>query len=128
MAFTTQERVDIRRHCWYPVYGGTPSAFQSYRFFQAYGTLEYRLSNLLAEEEGVVRTTYLANLSTLETAIPGVSANLDTDQAAVWTHNKRELADRDALFTNWRLKLCEFLGVPPGPGYNGGGNSVQLVV
>lgn len=65
MAFTTQERVDIRRFCWYPVYGGTPSSFQSYRFFQAYGTLEYRLSNLLPEEEGVIRTTYLANLTTL---------------------------------------------------------------
>ncbi|EFU5185833.1 hypothetical protein HT824_004447 [Salmonella enterica] len=128
MAFTTQERVDIRRFCWYPVYGGTPSSFQSYRFFQAYGTLEYRLSNLLPEEEGVIRTTYLANLTTLETAIPGTSANLDTDQAAVWTHNKRELADRDALFSNWRLKLCQFLGVPPGPAYSGSGGSMQLVV
>jgi hypothetical protein len=128
MTFTTQQRVDIRRYCWYPVYGGTPSAFQSYRFFQTYGTLEYRLSNLLAEEEGVITTTYLPNLATLETAIPGTSANLDTDQAAVWVHNKRELADREALFTNWRMKLCEFLGVPPGPAYGGGGGSVSLVV
>lgn len=128
MAFTTQERVDIRRFCWYPVYGGTPSSFQSYRFFQAYGTLEYRLSNLMAEEEGVVRTTYLANLATLETAIPGTSANLDTDQAAVWTHNKRELADREALFTNWRKKLCEFLGVPPGPAFGSAGSGISFVV
>ena len=126
MAFTTAERVDIRRFAWYPVYGGTPSSFQSYRFFQAYGTLEYRLSNLLAEEEAVVRTTYLANLYTLETAIPGTSANLDTDEAAVWKHNKRELADREALFSNWRHKLCGFLGVPPGPGY--GGVGVSFVV
>ena len=128
MAFTTQERVDIRRFCWYPVYGGTPSSFQSYRFFQNYGTLEYRLSNLLAEEEGVVRTTYLANLTTLETAIPGTSANLDTDQAAVWTHNKREMADREALFANWRKKLCEFLGVPPGPAFGSVGAGMSFVV
>ena len=128
MAFTTAEKVDIRRHCGYPMFGGTPSSFQSYRFFQAYGTLEYRMSNMLAEEEAVVRTTYLANLTTLETAIPAASANLDTDQAAVWTHNKREVADRDALFANWRRKLCEFMGIPPGPGLSGDSGSVQLVV
>ncbi|WP_432734738.1 hypothetical protein [Ralstonia solanacearum] len=128
MAFTTAEKVDIRRHCGYPMFGGTPSSFQSYRFFQAYGTLEYRMSNMLAEEEAVVRTTYLANLTTLETAIPAASANLDTDQAAVWTHNKREVVDRDALFSNWRRKLCEFMGIPPGPGLSGDSGSVQLVV
>jgi hypothetical protein len=128
MAFTAAERVDIRRFCWYPVYGGTPSSFQSYRFFQAYGLLEYRLSNLSAEEEAVVRTTFLANLATLETAIPAASANLDTDVAAVWTHNRRELADREALFDSWRCKLCEFLGVPPGPGRAGNSASPQLVV
>lgn len=86
------------------------------------------MSNMLAEEEGVVRTTFLANLTTLETAIPGTSANLDTDAAAVWTHNKNELRDREALYSNWRRKLCGFLGVPPGPDLAGGGNSMQLVV
>lgn len=114
MAFSTAERVDIRRFCGYPAYGGTPSSFQSYRFFQAYGTLEYRISNLLAEEETVVRS-YLTNCTTLETAIVGTSANLDTDAAAVWTHNKKEHRDRERLFASWRRKLCGFLGVPPGP-------------
>lgn len=129
MAFSTAERVDIRRFCYYPVYGGTPSSFQSYRFFQSYGLLEYRLSNLAAEEEAVVRTTFLANLYTLEAAIPAAGANLDTDQAAVWTHNKREVADRRALFASWRKDLCEFLGVPPGPAFNSAaGSGLSLVV
>lgn len=129
MAFSNAERVDIRRFCYYPVYGGTPSSFQSYRFFQSYGLLEYRLSNLAAEEEAVVRTTFLANLYTLEAAIPAASANLDTDQAAVWTHNKREVADRRALFASWRKDLCEFLGVPPGPAFNSAaGSGLSLVV
>ena len=126
MAFTTAEKVDIRRHCGYPVYGGTPSAFQSYRFFQAYGTLEYRLQNLLAEEETIVRTVFLGSLNTLEAAIPAVSSNLDTDSAAVWKHNKNELRDRDALYSNQRTKLCGFLGVPPGPDL--ANNSSRLVV
>ncbi|MFC4526411.1 hypothetical protein ISN76_12935 [Dyella halodurans] len=113
--FTNAQKVDIRRFCGYPVYGGTPSSFQSYRFFQEYGTLEYRMNNLLAEEEAVITATYLANLYTLETAIPATGANLDTDQAAVWTHNKNEQRDRERLFDSWRRKLCGFLGVPPGP-------------
>jgi len=127
MAFTNAEKVDIRRHAGYPMFGGTPSSFQSYRFFTAYGTLEYRINNMLAEEETVMRTIFLANLTTLEAAIPLTSANLDTDVAAVWTHNKNELRDRDALYANWRSKLCGFLGVPPGPDLAGGG-SVQRVV
>lgn len=126
MAFTTAERVDIRRYAGYPAYGGTPSSFQSYRFFAAYGTLEYRMSNLLAEEETVIRTTFLANLATLESAIPAAGANLDTDAAAVWTHNKNEVKDRSALFNKWRRDLCAFLGVPPGPALGDGG--LTLVV
>lgn len=127
--FTDAEKTDIRRFAGYPAYGAVPSSFQSYRFFQAYGTLEYRMANLSAAEEAVVRTTYLANLATLETAIPAASANLDTDQAAVWVHNKREVADREGLFASWRLKLCQFLGVPPGPALGqAGAGGMQLVV
>lgn len=113
--FTDAQKVDIRRFCGYPVFGGTPSSFQSYRFFQVYGTLEYRMQNLLPEEETVITTVYLPNLATLESAIPATSDNLDTDVAAVWTHNKNELRDRERLFDSWRRRLCGFIGVPPGP-------------
>lgn len=131
MAFTDQERVDIRRFCGYPLFGGTPQSFQSYRFFAAYGTLEYRLTNLSANEESTLRTIYLTgpnNLYTLEQAIVGASANLDTDQAAVWTHNKHEVRDRMRLFDMWCGRLCRFLGVPRGPNYAGGGSTIPLVV
>ena len=97
MSFTTAEKVDIRRFCGYGLYAtGTPLPASGYRFSTQYGVLEYKLNTLGAEEEAVVRTTYLTNLATLETAIFGTSANLDTDQAAVWTHNKNEYADRKA--------------------------------
>ena len=46
--FTDAEKTDIRRFAGYPAYGAVPSSFQSYRFFQAYGTLEYRIANLSA--------------------------------------------------------------------------------
>lgn len=116
--FTEAEKVDVRRFCGYPAYGIGPSGFQGWRFWQSYGLLEYRLNNMDPSEEVVVRTIYLANLYTLETAIVGASANLSTDKAAVWTHNKNEVADRDGLFSNWRRKLCAFLGIPAGDGLN----------
>jgi hypothetical protein len=124
--FTDAQKVDIRRFCGYPVFGGTPSSFQSYRFFQAYGTLEYRMQNLLPEEEAVITTVYLPNLTTLESAIPTTSDNLDTDVAAVWTHNKNELRDRERLFDSWRRRLCGFIGIPPGPAL--GDTGLSLVV
>lgn len=126
MAFTDTEKVNIRRYCGFPVYGGQPVQAFGHRFFQHYGTLEFRMNNMLPEEEAVVRTTYLANLATLETAIVGASANLDTAQAAVWTHNKNEVRDREALYASWRRKLCAFIGIPPGPELGSGG--IKVVV
>ncbi len=108
------ERTDVRRFCGYPAYGAGNSGFQSWRFFASYGVLEFRLTNLAPAELQVVRQ-YLANLYTLEAAIPAASDNLDTASAAVYVHNKDELLDRAALFAMWRQQLVSFLGVPFGP-------------
>ena len=128
MSFTDAQKTDIRRFCGYPAFGGPGSTgFQNWRFFQAYGLLEFRMNNLSPAEESVVETTYLANLYTLETAIPGAGANLDTDSASVWKHNKNEVADRTKLFAYWRGELCKFLGVPNGHGLSSGA-SIRMVV
>lgn len=120
MRFTDAEKTDIRRHCGYPAYGAAPNGTQTWRFYQAYGLLEFRMENL-ADAELAVSRRYLATLASLEAAIPGASGNLDTDQAAVWTHNRDEVRDRCRLFDDWRRRLCAFLGVPPGPGLLDGG-------
>lgn len=125
--FTTAEKVDIRRFCGFQAYGSQPVQAFGHRFSTHYGTLEFRLNNYGPEEEAVIRTTYLANLNTLETAIVSASANLDTDQAAVWKHNKNEQRDRESLFNSWRKNLCDFIGIPPGPGLASGGG-ISLVV
>lgn len=127
MAFSAGERTDIRRHCGYPAYGVGASGFNGWRFFQAYGLLEYRVQNLAAAEEAVVRG-YLAQLASLEADIPAAGARLDTEQAAVWTRNPNELGDRAALFDDWRRRLCGFLGVPAGPALGERGNSIAMVV
>jgi hypothetical protein len=114
MAFTDAERTDARRYCGYPAYGAG-AGFQGWRFYQSYGALEYRLNNLSQPEQAVVRR-YLGTLGSLETGIPNAAANLDTEQAAVWSRNANEVRDRTRLFDDWRRRLCGFLGVPPGPG------------
>lgn len=125
MAFTDAEKTDIRRFCGYAAFGASPSGFQSWRFYQAYGLLEFRMNNLSDAESAVVRR-YLGTLVVLESSVPRASDNLDTDQAAVWTRNRDEMRDRARLFDDWRRRLCGFLGMQPGPDLADGG--VALVV
>jgi hypothetical protein len=125
MAFTDTEKTDIRRFCGYPAYGGTSQGFNGWRFYQAYGALEYRMQFLSGAEEAVVRHQ-LATLRQLEAAIPAASATLDTEQAAVWTRNADEVRERSRLFDDWRRRLCGFFGLPPGPALSEAG--LRIVV
>lgn len=125
-AFTDAQLVDIRRHCGYPAYGDGAVVFPYPWIMRQYLALEYRLQHMSSSEGAVVVDTYLTNLTTLESAIPTASQNLDTAQAAVWYHNKDELRDRDALFDSWRRRLANFMGVPVGPNF--GGSCTSLVV
>jgi hypothetical protein len=125
MLFTDAEKTDIRRFCGYPAYGAAPAGIESWRFYQAYGLLEFRMNNLSDAESTVVRR-YLGTLAVLEFAIPGSGDNLDTDTAVVWTRNRDEPRDRARLFDDWRCRLCGFFGVPPGPALSASG--ISLVV
>jgi hypothetical protein len=122
---TEAQKVDVRRFCGYPAYGAGAAGFESWRFFQAYGTLEYRMNNFAPAEVAVV-VNYLATLNALEAAVPLASGNLDTDAAASWQHNKQEVRDRDALFDGWRRRLCGFIGIPPGGALESSG--ITLIV
>ena len=113
------EKVDIRRLCGYPAYGAAPTGMQSWRFFQVYGLLEFRINNL-SDAELTIARRYIGTLNALEVAIPATSDGLDTAQASVWTRNKDEVGDRIKLFDEWRRRLCGFLGVPTGPGLSTG--------
>ncbi len=123
---TDAEKVDARRFMGYPVFGTNPSGNMGWQFYQAAGLLEYRIANLSAAEEAVLRQ-YLTTITALEQYVPDASAGLDTQAAGEWTRNPAELAERSRLLDGWRRRLCAFLGVPPGPGF-GGGNTVNLVV
>lgn len=125
MSFTDADKADIRRFCGYPAYGAAPVGFQNWRFYQVYGLLEFRMNNL-SDAETVVVCRYLVTLRGLEAAIPRSAENLDTEQAAVWTHNHDETRDRIKLFDDWCRRLCGFLGIPAGPALTDGG--ISLVV
>jgi hypothetical protein len=123
--FTDAQKTDVRRYCGYPAYGAGAAGFQGWRFFQAYGLLEFRLNNL-APAEIVVVGNYLTALATLEFAVTEAGSRLDTAEAAVWTRNPYEVRERAALFDDWRRRLCGFLGLPPGPALGDG--TLTLVV
>lgn len=120
MALTDAQKVDVRRYAGYPLLADMVT--DDTRDF-AYGyvspgvltTLFHRLNNLTPNEETVLINTYLISLNQLESDIPAVRTNLDTDEAAVWTHNKQEQDDRTRLFDMWRRRMCAFIGIPPGP-------------
>lgn len=122
-ALSNSERVDVRRFCGYPAFGAGDAGSQSWRFFQAYGTLEYRLTNFAPEELQVIRQ-YLVSLQALEQGVVAAAANLDTDKAAAWTHSRSEVADRMRLFDEWRRRLATFVGVPLDPGGDQAGSIV----
>lgn len=132
---TDAEITDARRFAGYPAPGtnAVVSANTDTVFVQ-YGTVTMslftRLTSLSATEEAVLTVTYLANLNALESAVPLAGDNLDTDMAAVWTHNAHEVRDRLALLAQWSLRMCGFLGVAPGPGLQVGpglGSAVAMV-
>jgi hypothetical protein len=120
MSLTDAEKTDIRRFCGYPIHGQVSDGFGEWGYYQTFGLLEYRLTNITAPELAVARR-YLSSLLVLETAVPRAGDSLDTDQAAVWTRNKDEPRDRVRLFDDWRRRLCGFLGIPPGPALSTGG-------
>ena len=127
MAFTDEEKVNIRRFCGFGNYGmGQPTPASGYRFSTRYGVLEYKLNTMGPEEESVVRYTYLANLPNLESALFATVDNLDTAKASVWEHNKHEYRDKKNLFDGMRRELCAFLGIAPGPTL--GNTGMALVV
>lgn len=112
------ERTDVRRFCGYPPAGTGQVPTLGSAEVHARGPLEFRLSNLSIPETAIVRR-YLTTLNILELAVPRSADNLDTDQAAVWTHNKTEVQDRLRLLDEWRRRLCGFLDIPAGPGLRG---------
>jgi hypothetical protein len=127
MALTDAQIADVRRFAGYPGLGVDTIANDDRDVANSWylpgvwwQTLYHRLMNLTPENETTLINVYLTNLATLETAIVGAAANLDTDQAAVWTHNKSEVAERSALFDGWRRRMCGFLGVAPGPALGDG--------
>lgn len=111
---TTKQLVDLRRFCgFYPKRKDGNHIIMGVLYTQD-GELEYALGQLTGEENDVI-VTQLARLNTMEDAEFSALDSVGTAQAAVWTRNKDEFAERLAIYTRLRLKLCETIGIRPGP-------------
>lgn len=119
------EKVDIRRYCGYGSSGGPLTGRSSWRFFQEYGLLEFRMINATDEELVIIRQ-YLSTLNVLETAIPALMKQLAINQAAILKTNPTAVRDSMNLYKMWRRELCAFFNVPPGAGL--GNSGMRLVV
>jgi hypothetical protein len=129
MTLTNQQVVDARRYMGYSVSGNSTSTPYREPVYSSVSlaslSIDYRLANLAPEEESTLTTFYLANLYKREQEIQDAACNLDTDVAAVWTHNKNEVSDRRDLFNQLRRDLCTFLGFDPGPQLGSGNRLVR---
>ena len=130
MALTDAQLTDTRRFLGYPL-AGTTMQITEYqdvvymRFGMVTMSLYMRLTSLSASEEAVLIGTYLTNLYALETAITAASSSLGTAEASVWKRNPDEINERNRLFDGWRQRLCDFIGIAPGPGLGGGTRLVR---
>jgi hypothetical protein len=118
--FQDAQLVDIIRFCGFPSY-----SFFGWVFEEDYATLTLRLQNMSLDEATALITNFLTPLYMLEKAVVDASCNLDTDQAAVWKHNKNEVADRNNLYYLKRRELCAYIGVKPGRGLGMGASVIR---
>lgn len=102
---TDEEKDAIRRYCGYFLQGDAGQGVRAWGYYQAEGLLVFRLTRLSTAEEAVA-LRYVATLKTLES---------NRSEAAA-----PDLQERATLFTDWRRRLCSFLGVLPGPAIAGG--------
>lgn len=123
--FSDAEKADLRRMTGYPTYGSGNAGFENWRFFQAYGLVEFRLNNLAPAEYQNARFL-LSQCYPLEQAVWSASDTLNVEQAGPFRRNKNEMRERRQLFNATRRALCDALGIPPGPALGDG--SVTLVV
>jgi hypothetical protein len=107
------EKADVRRFCGYSAYGNGAQSFSMWVFSRWYTVLEFRMANLAPAELQTLRMI-LTELAATEQALFGARGNLDTDQAAVWRHNRGEVSDRWGDFNRKRRHLAAFIGVPDG--------------
>lgn len=127
LPLTDADRVLLRRHLGYPIYGSPEAGHQGWHYMTQYGAMEWRCTHLVALECQEVRRQ-LAILERLDAAVLEAADNLDTDQAAVWVRNKREVRDRKDLLNSRRRDLAAFLGVPMGPGMSSSEGSCRIIV
>ena len=109
------ERVQIRRLLGYSVIGTVSATggamFDSWRFMQAPGVLEYRLTNIAPNECAMVRM-FTATWLYLDNLRLAANDGLDVGTAAIYIRNKQEMTERTLQMDLIRQELASVLAVP----------------
>jgi hypothetical protein len=103
----------IREYCGYPVDGKKPDNFpSSFRFYQAIGCLNYRLT-ILSQPEIKKLEEKLFMLERYNDAM--VKAEWGTENTTTWAPGVERARKHLAEFTAARQQLCDFFQIPHGP-------------
>ncbi|WP_424139374.1 hypothetical protein [Roseomonas chloroacetimidivorans] len=123
MAFTDQEKTDIRRLCGYPPIGtlllAGPAGVNPVAYRIQVNDFEDRLVSLTPTEEAAARGI-LKDALVVEASMLTMAGNLDVAKAAVFTRNPLEMQERMQLLGWYRGRLLAALGAAFGPGLGGG--------
>jgi hypothetical protein len=122
---TDDERTWIRHFCGYPPAGTDANDYSSWRFFQTWGLLEYRMQTLAPTEIQKVRY-YLSLLYVLDPQISSMSGTIGVATAGPFERNANEMGERRRQIRDYAKRLLRSIGVPPGPLFEDGGG--QIVV
>jgi hypothetical protein len=126
--FTDQQATDIRRFCGYPAQANGNVLFNAPWVNVQYLALDYRIPNLSLTEGGTV-AAMLVVLNTLEGQIDTAAAGLDVGTAGPYIRNPEEMRERERNFAVKRRRLCQHMGVPPGPCFeDASDSSVSFIV
>lgn len=134
MSLTDDQKNSVRWYMGYPTTLANVSTGNNRDFAYAWVTpgvmmtLDTALDNMTPSQETRVTAFYLPNLTQMETDLYGSSGawqNHDTDQAAVWYHNKNEVDDRTRHFKALCRRLANEFGFAPGPAVGPGGMRIS---
>ena len=118
--FDTTELIELR------TFTGYPQPIGDMPLSDAQSVMEAKLQSMGSDYADAVRSSFLEPLRAHQKAL--LDSHKKMSYASVdgaYERNSNELLDRTTLIDSLRRGLCQFIGVPAGPGLSSGPGFVQ---